>query len=232
MCGRYTQTVDLKKLVNRFGIEQSVSDLPPRYNVAPGQLAPIVLQKESRALKLLQWGLVPSWAKDREIGHKMINARSETLGEKPSFKRPLRQSRCLVLADGFYEWRQDNGTKSKTPMWIGLATGEPFAFAGLWDEWRSPEGQMLETFTIVTTAPNKLVKPIHQRMPVILEKNSEGEWLDPKVQNVAQLIQLLKPYPSRAMKAHEVSTLVNSPKNDVRDCIRPVRGNGTKQDEA
>jgi putative SOS response-associated peptidase YedK len=214
MCGRYTQTADIATLQRRFGFADSLIALKPRYNIAPSQDAPVVVaEKGARALRLYRWGLVPSWAKDPAIGHKMINARAETAAVKPSFKRPLERSRCLVAADGFYEWRKEAGIV-KTPMRIVLKSREPFAMAGLWDAWKSPEGKTVETFAILTTEANALMRPIHDRMPVILRKEDEALWLDPaaRAQDVAAL---LAPIADNALEAYEVSRLVNSPANDT-----------------
>lgn len=226
MCGRYTQAVDLRKLISRFRIDHAVPVLPPRYNVAPGQHAPIVLQNGGRHLKLMKWGLVPHWAQDPKIGSRLINARMESIVEKPSFRRPFLRSRCLVVADGFYEWREVGPARRKVPMWIGLASGEPFAFAGLWDRWQDATGEGLESFTIITTTSNDLVQPIHHRMPVILARETEDMWLDINLRNPDELRKLLAPYPPREMTAYEVSRLVNSPENDQPECKRPVSVEG------
>src|SRR6266851_6872236 len=164
MCGRYTLTIDVKTIAETFGVAPTI-ETAPRYNIAPTQEVVSILSNGSVHLDWLQWGLIPSWAKDESIGSKMINARAETLAEKPSFKRLLRSKRCLVVADGFYEWRKENG--SKTPMYITLKNGAPFAFAGLWDQWKNPEGQQVRSCTIITTEPNDVLVPIHNRMPEI-----------------------------------------------------------------
>jgi putative SOS response-associated peptidase YedK len=169
----------------------------------------------------MKWGLVPSWAPDRAIGDRMINARAETITEKPSFKRSVQQQRCLIPADGFYEWRREGN--NKVPVWIHLKKKEPFAFAGLWDLWRDPEGQMLYTFTIITTMPNALVRPIHNRMPVIFDRLSAKQWLDLTFgPNEATLAAVLAPYPSALMELHDVSPLVNKPDYDRADCVKRV----------
>jgi putative SOS response-associated peptidase YedK len=169
----------------------------------------------------MRWGLIPSWAKDQSIGSRMINARAETLSEKPSFRDAFRKRRCLVVADGFYEWQKVAGRKR--PMRIVLQTGEPFAFAGLWESWRDPEGTTVRSCTIITTGPNSLIEPIHNRMPVILSRDDEARWLDPEMDDPPSLLQMLAPYPQGAMDAYEISTLVNSPANDVPDCIERLR---------
>lgn len=221
MCGRYTQTADPAKLTERFRLEPPGPGISRRYNIVPTQDAPIVANDNPKRLRLMRWGLVPSWAKDAAIGNRMINARAETLAEKPSFKKPLERRRCLVLADGFYEWRAAAG-HAKIPVRIVLKSREPFAFAGLWDLWRGTEGRELATFTIITTHANELLKPIHDRMPVILRPADEEKWLDPGQVDAAKLAPLLNPYPSEEMAAYDVSTLVNSPKNDSAACISPA----------
>jgi putative SOS response-associated peptidase YedK len=167
---------------------------------------------------MMQWGLIPSWAKDPSIGNKMINARAETLTEKPSFKRLIGKRRCLVVADGFYEWAKQG--RGKMPMRFVLKSGEPFAFAGLWDRWKKPDGGPLDSFTIITTQANDLLKPIHDRMPVILGEGDEEIWLDPKVADSIRLVSVLKPFSPELMEGYFVSRLVNSPRNDLPECIR------------
>jgi putative SOS response-associated peptidase YedK len=180
----------------------------------------VIVEHDQRVLKLMKWGLVPFWAKDEKIGYKMINARSEGIESKPSFRDPFKKRRCLVLSDGFYEWKKFDA-KTKVPYFIRLKSGEPFAFAGLWDIWDKGD-EPLETFTIMTTENNELMEPIHNRMPVILHEKDEGLWLDPELKDPEKLTPLLKPYPSEEMELYVVSTVVNSPKNDVPDCIEPV----------
>lgn len=223
MCGRYSQTADVKKLAKRFGICEPGPELERRYNLAPGDRAPVVIGGgEANELRLMQWGLVPSWAQDPKIGQRMINARSETLAEKPSFRRPLAARRCLVPADGFYEWRGAEGGRRKVPVRIVLAQGGIFAFAGLWDVWKRPAGGVLESFTIVTTRANEMLAAIHDRMPVILRPEDEAVWVDPEAKDIPRLLALLAPYPAGEMKFYEVSPLVNSPRNDVPKCIEPA----------
>ena len=166
------------------------------------------------------WGLIPSWATDPSIGNRMINARAETLTELPSFKPLVERRRCIIPADGFYEWRKEG--KRKVPMWVHLKSREPFGLAGLWDVWRKPDGKRVESFTIITTEPNELVRPIHNRMPVILRPEDEEQWLDASRTPFAKARSLLKPYPEELMDAHDVSPIVNSAKYDGPECIRPV----------
>ena len=170
---------------------------------------------------MMRWGLVPFWAKEPSIGYKMINAKSETLTEKPSFRKPFKEKRCLVLADGFYEWEKTD-KKNKVPYRFVLKNRQPFAFAGLWDVWKTPEGDTLLSFTIITTRANELMERIHDRMPVILNEKDEAKWLDPEFKDTDKLSSLLQPYPSEQMVAYKVSTIVNSPKNDTPSCIEPV----------
>ena len=219
MCGRYTNTISIKKLAERFGFKTIADEFRPRYNIAPGQMAPVVLRNSPNRLEMMRWGLVPVWAKEEKIGYKMINARAETLAEKPSFKRPFQRHRCLVLADSFYEWKPQAGSKKKIPMRIILKGGVPFAFAGLWDHWEKPDGTDLHTFTIITTQANSKLQGIHDRMPVILKPKAEEVWLDPEMQDPERLGEFLKPYPDGEMEFYPVSTVVNSPQNDVPQCV-------------
>lgn len=221
MCGRYTQTQAGPILLSRFRLEETALDLKPRYNIAPGQEAPVVIHDSAKTLAMMRWGLVPSWANDPAIGNRMINARAETITEKPSFKRLIERRRCLVLADGFYEWRKEG--KGKRPMRFVLKDREPFAFAGLWDIWRNPDGAELSTFTIITTAVNELMRPVHDRMPAILAREAEDPWLDAASGATTAVLSSLKPYPSELMEAYDVTTLVNSPKNDRPECIADAR---------
>ena len=222
MCGRFTLTVDIQTVAKTLHASVPASlQSAPRYNVAPTQNIVTVINDGDggRHLEMLRWGLIPSWAKEESIGSRMINARAETLAEKPSFKRLLHNRRCLIAADGFYEWAQEPGTKSKTPMYITLKDHEPFAFAGLWDSWRTPDGQPLRTCTIITTEPNELMTSIHTRMPALLLPDALDNWLDPDVQDEQALLHLLRPYPTELMTARPVSRLVNDPKHDSAELI-------------
>src|SRR5713226_2517593 len=217
MCGRFTYSKEFRELRIRFDLDRDIPLFRPRFNIAPGQDVPVIVNAEGKkTLKAIRWGLVPVWAKDSAIGNRMINARAETLAEKPAFKRLLTKRRCLVPADGFYEWRKEG--KGKVPLWISLKSGDLFSFAGLWDRWKKPDGGELESFTIVTTAPNEFIAPIHNRMPVILTGEGEKSWLDPELTDIAKLRALLAPYPSEEMTANYVSKLVNSPANDIPQC--------------
>jgi putative SOS response-associated peptidase YedK len=222
MCGRFTQTASPEVIAQQFNISTPPL-FTPRYNIAPSQpIAAIRIDSETaiRTLVMLRWGLIPSWAKDPKIGYQCINAKAETVAEKPSFRSAFKKRRCLVIATGFYEW-QVRG-RIKQPMWIGLQSQAPFAFAGLWEHWQPPEGQPLETCTILTTEPNDLMAPIHNRMPVILAPTAYDQWLDPKFQHTDSLKALLRPYPSDALRAYPVSTLVNNPRHDTPQCLEPV----------
>jgi len=225
MCGRFTLKGSLEDLARAFPFLELPEALPVRYNIAPTQEVAAVTNEEPRRVAFLRWGLIPFFAKDPAIGDRMINARGETLAEKPSFRHALRRRRCLVLADGFYEWRKNPDGKTKTPIYIRLRSGEPFAFAGLWDTWRpksEPEAEPVRSCTIVTIEPNDLLAPIHDRMPAILPPDAVEAWLDPEERPSAELLPLLGPYPSDEMIAHPVSTLVNSPRNDRPECVRPA----------
>ena len=222
MCGRYSLTPDLDQLQLRFRFKAGDMDYRPRYNVAPTQEVLTVTSDgiENRA-QFMKWGLIPFWAKDPSIGQRMINARAETVVEKASFRQAFQKRRCLVVADGFYEWRKDG--KTKVPMRIIARSGEPFGFAGLWETWKSPNGELVKSCTIITTTPNEVMEPIHNRMPVILSRDAEAGWMDHANFDAAQLRELLVPYPAEDMTAYEVSALVNSPKNDLLDCLAPVK---------
>jgi len=213
MCGRYTLFTDPDRLAERFQAELPADGLRPRYNAAPTQHLPVILNGAGpRRIERLQWGLIPFWAKDPGIGSRMINARAETVAEKPAFRAAFRKRRCLVPADGFYEWRKEPGG-SKTPMRFTRADGAPFAFAGLWETWDAPDGSPLRTFTIITGLPNELVAPVHDRMPAILLPEHEAIWLDDDAEP-AIWQDILRPYPSAAMTVAAASRRVNAVSND------------------
>jgi putative SOS response-associated peptidase YedK len=220
MCGRFTLTLDPGELKEDLNLGEITFEYQPRYNVAPTQPVAAVRDAQTRNIELLRWGLIPSWAKDITIGDRLINARSETLTEKPSFKNAFAKRRCLILADGFYEWHQ-GGSGPKIPYYFKLKSGKPFAFAGLWEFWRSPEGDELRTCTIITTAANELVAQHHQRMPVILPVTGLHSWLALQTP-AADLQHLLAPYPAEEMTAYPVSKAVNRPENDSIECIQPA----------
>ncbi|HLV81678.1 MAG TPA: SOS response-associated peptidase [Chthonomonadaceae bacterium] len=216
MCGRYTQHHTTEALVDRFAVQTVREPVTERYNVAPTQPTPVITFEGARCLDAFRWGLIPSWAK--EPGSGIINARAETLAEKPSFKAALARRRCLLPADGFFEWKkEENG---RQPIHIRLKGGDLFAFAGLWEVWDSPEGAPLHTCAIVTVAPNDVLAPIHNRMPAILRPEDEAAWLDPAVKG-ADALQLLRSYPAARMEAYAVSRRVNTPFFDDPVCILP-----------
>jgi len=217
MCGRFI-IADITGIEKRFQIEPQ--NLKPNYNLAPTQDVPVIINDGSNHLAMFRWGLIPFWAKDLAIGNKLINARAETVDEKPSFQLSLQRKRCLIVADGFYEWKKEGSTKR--PYRITLKTKELFGFAGLWDTWKSPTGVIVNSCSIITTTPNELMAPIHKRMPVILPWEVEQVWMDQGVIDSSFLKTLLMPYPADQMIAYEVSTLVNSPKNKGTECLAPV----------
>src|SRR3989442_10764456 len=198
MCGRFTLTTDLDHLEERFSFHAANLSYTPRYNIAPTQPVLTLMKEEGQRVGFLRWGLIPSWAKDAAIGDRMINARAETVAEKPSFRRALQKRRCLVLADGSYEWHKDG--RKRTPLYIALKSREPFGFAGLWETWQSPPGETIRSFTITTTTPNTLMESIHNRMPVMLPREAEALWLDRTVEDPQGLLPLLVPYPAEALE--------------------------------
>ncbi len=214
MCGRFILTLDPIELREAFDLGEFPPEWLPRYNVAPSQPVAVVHDLESRDVDFFRWGLVPSWAKDISIGNRLINARAETLAEKPSFRSALARRRCLILADGFYEWSKPDKKAGKpaTPYLFRLRDGGPFAMAGLWEIWNSPEGDVLKTCTIVTTEANDAVAPIHDRMPVIFSPKVCWEWLQNRSQH--DLLGMLQPFPAKEMVFYPVSRAVNDPKND------------------
>ena len=217
MCGRFTLTTNLGAIAARFGVARFLEEVGPRYNIAPTQTVIVVNNDGSRHLTEMRWGLIPSWATDPAIGNRMINARAETVATKPAFRVALRKRRCLIPANGFYEWQPVG--RRKQPVYITLKTRESFSFAGLWEAWTAPNGQEIKSCTIVTTEANDLLKPIHDRMPVILIKEAESTWLDPAIQDPAKLLPLLRPYPTDEMVAQPVSTWVNNPEHDGPECV-------------
>jgi putative SOS response-associated peptidase YedK len=223
MCGRITATFEFSDIRVRWNLDSDLPKYTPRFNVAP-ETSPtipvIVRHKGSNECRLMHWGLIPHWAADPTIGNRMINARAKTLTELPSFKLLVDRRRCIIPADGFYEWRKEG--KRKVPMWVYLRNRQPFGLAGLWDVWRKPDGKRVESFTIITTEPNELVRPIHNRMPVILRPEDEEQWLDVSRTSFAKAQSQLKPYPEELMDAHDVSPIVNSAKYDGPECIQPV----------
>jgi putative SOS response-associated peptidase YedK len=221
MCGRYTLRKPATEIAEEFDLPE-VPVLMPRFNVAPTQNVAVVRlepDQRVRGLDTLRWGLIPSWADDPSIGNRMINARAETVAEKPAFRHALKAKRCLVVADGFFEWQKIDGRKQ--PFYIKMRDDHPFAFAGLWERWTRGD-EPVESCTIITTGANELMQPIHDRMPVIVPKPAYDLWLDPTIKDPKRLQPLLAPYPSDEMVAYTVSTVVNSPKNDVEACVQRV----------
>ncbi|MDB9372774.1 SOS response-associated peptidase [Nodularia sphaerocarpa] len=226
MCGRFTLNQSLAALAEFFHVE-NIPNLAAQYNIAPTQRVATVIynpQTEKREFQQLRWGLIPSWAKDPKIGVKLINARAETVAEKPAFRSAFKQRRCLVLSDGFYEWKQQNGKKQ--PFYFRLRDGQPFGFAGLWERWQplqgKPDCEEIISCTILTTAANELVKPIHERMPVIVSPQDYDLWLNPQMPTPERLQQLLCPYPDQVMTGYPVSSLVNNSRQNSSECIIPL----------
>lgn len=219
MCGRFTLKTSPAALQAELNLLVG-HELAPRFNVAPSQRVAVVTNHGDRKVELFRWGLIPSWAKEASIGNRMINARAETLAEKPSYRTPLKKRRCLVLADGFYEWKTDG--KRKTPVYIQMASQRPFAFAGLWETWRNERDEIVPTCTIITTTPNPFMSRYHDRMPVILPPDRFAQWLSPDPTEANVLLPLLTPWEGEPLQAHYVSTLVNSPANDRPECMDPL----------
>lgn len=225
MCGRFTLRTPLDQLVEKFLFPLPDFTWEPRFNIAPSQPIAAVRQEAveaSRELVLLRWGLVPYWAKDTKIGYKLINARSETVAEKPSFRQAFSRRRCLILSDGYYEWQKSGSSKRKQPYYVTMRSEDPFAYAGLWERWAAPDGTPLETCTILTTDANELTKPIHPRMPVILPLECHEAWLTARGSEATHLLDLLRPYPSDDLLMYPVQPLVNSPRNETPQCIEPL----------
>ena len=220
MCGRYTLIADLGDLAQRFEFDGSDFSYDTGYNIAPTESVLTVRNLDGREGALMKWGLIPFWAKDPKIGARMFNARAETVAEKPAFRNALKKRRCLVLADGYYEWQKT--PVGNRPFRIVMRSGESFAFAGLWETWRDPQGNVVPSCTIITTAANDFLAPIHDRMPVILPREMEEQWLDPGLDDPASLTGILTPYPDEALDAYGVSTLVNNARNDGPEVIASV----------
>ncbi len=223
MCGRYRLSRRKQLVEEYFDCASDEPDWAPRYNVAPTQPVPVIRQRPKEPileLSLMRWGLVPSWSKDSSGAARMINARSETAATKPAFRDALKSRRCLIPADGFYEWKRDG--KNKQPYCFEVSEGELFAFAGLWDRWKNPSGEWVKTCSILTTTPNAVTAPVHDRMPVILGPDAYELWLDAGMTNVAAASDLLKPFDARQMRCYPVSTRINSVVNDDEECSKPV----------
>ena len=211
----------MRSIIEELAIDEweNPEDYFPSYNIAPGQRSPIVIQEDQRIVKLMRWGLVPSWSKDESIGYKMINARSETLTEKPSYQGLISKHRCVVIADGYYEWKREGNRK--IPYYIFSPENQLLPMAGLWSSWTNPEGNTVDTYTVITTEARTTIRTIHHRMPVILTMDVYPNWLDTKGVSVSEALSFLQPYDG-ALATHTVSTMVNSPKNNSPECIRPA----------
>jgi putative SOS response-associated peptidase YedK len=225
MCGRFSlRARNAEMLAEYFGIVD-VPLLKPRYNIAPSQPVAVVRwgpgeAKQQREMVLMRWGLIPGWAKDAKIGNRMINARAESLAKKPAFRPAFQRRRCLIAADGFYEWQ--GTTRTKQPYFIHFRDDRPFAFAGLWETWEGPDHEAIDSCTIITTEANDLIRPLHDRMPVILQPESFDFWLDPKRQSADELAPLLAPFSSDELETYAVSTLVNTPLHDEPKCMEAI----------
>lgn len=220
MCGRFTLTEAIHKLQMAFEFTYSGGEIVPRYNIAPSQnILTVVGNGNERMGRQMKWGLVPFWAKDVKVGHKMINARAEGIDSKPSFKTPFKRNRCLILADGFYEWKKTD--EGKQPYRFIMKDEEPFAFAGIWDTWHKGNYPLVSC-TIITTDPNKLTEQVHDRMPVILQERDFEDWLNPNFEDTDFLKSLLVPFPAGKMDMYPVSAKVNSPKNEQAELISPL----------
>ncbi len=218
MCGRFALYSSFQAIVDYAKILNRMQELSPNYNVAPGQKIPVIINKQDgKYFDIFQWGLIPFWAKDPKIGYKMINSRAETIAEKPSFKYAFKRRRCLIPANGFYEWRK----KDKQPFYIHLKDRELFTFAGIWENWISPEGTNIKTCSIITTESNEFMQPIHHRMPVILPRENEFDWISDKMKDSKMLLPFLKPY-EKNMLAYEISKDVNSPRNNYKELIQSI----------
>ncbi len=222
MCGRFEIHSSLEIIAKIFDLDQDglAADLRQNYNVAPTNDVPIVRGGEARRLSLCRWGFVPSWSKDLSTGYKMINARAESVAEKPSFRQAFARQRCLVIADGFFEWRKEG--KLKRPVYVRMRSREPFGFAGLYNVWTSLEGEQVCTCTIITTSANDLLAAVHDRMPVIAARDRHTLWLDPAVSDPAELAMVLKPYPSGEMEYYDVAPKMNSPRHNSPENIAPL----------
>jgi putative SOS response-associated peptidase YedK len=219
MCGRYRLSRRKQLVDEYFDTVSDGCEWTPRHNIAPTQPVPVIRQNPKepiRELSLMRWGLIPSWAKDASVAAKMINARSETAGTRPAFRDALKSRRCLIPADGFYEWQRVG--KTKQPYCFGVGKAEMFAFAGIWDRWKDPSGNWVKTCSILTTTPNAVTSPVHDRMPVILGQDSYDLWLDPGMNDVDTATELLRPYGAQFMRRYPISTRINHVTNDDEEC--------------
>jgi putative SOS response-associated peptidase YedK len=222
MCGRYQLKAERRQVASHFDVDDTPEEMRSRYNISPTQMVPVVknnYETNERELVMHKWGLIPFWAKDSKIGFKMINARSETVLEKPAFRNAFKKQRCIVPADGLYEWKRDG--KNKTPFSFTMKDDSVFGFAGMWERWKSPDGQEIHSCCILTTSPNELMADVHDRMPVILRKRDYQVWLDASAVKPDELVELLVPYDADEMKRHEVSSIVNNARNETPECAAP-----------
>ncbi len=222
MCGRYTITFTIEEALEAFNAERVIEDFAPNFNAAPTQDLPVIIKVKGKVvLDLFRWGLIPHWAKDMEVSYKMINARAETVAEKPSYKGAFLNHRCLVPASGFFEWEKTE--TGKVPHYITLKDRKIFAFAGISSTWTSPEGETINSFSIVTTTANPLMLKLHDRMPVIIPRQDEKAWLDNEITDIERLKSLMVPYDAEEMQEHAVSSKVNSPKNNAKELLEPLQ---------
>jgi putative SOS response-associated peptidase YedK len=221
MCGRYSLSSPPELIAKLFELS-AMPSYGPRFNIAPTQQVMIIRTRADggREAAFVQWGLIPSWAKEAAIGSKMINARAESAAEKPAFREAFQHRRCLIPADGFFEWKKTGGRRQ--PMFVVRRDGAPMALAGLWERWRNPRGEDVETCAIITTEANSLLRDVHDRMPVILDRDDAGRWLNPALQEPAELQRLLRPAEAESLRLYPVSRRVNTPANDDDDCIKPL----------
>lgn len=220
MCGRYAQSIDPKKLAKEFKVAE-VPDVKPRYNIAPTQeVLGVSESPDGREMTFYRWGLIPSWAKDASMGARLINARSETVAEKPAFRAAFKQRRCIIPTDGFYEWQRTGGKKQ--PFFFRMRDERPFGFAGLWERWEGEGGQAINSCTILTTKANEVLRPVHDRMPVILHPDEYEMWLDTDVRKLDLIKEMLRPYPAEEMISYPVSIAINSPRNQGAELAKQI----------
>lgn len=218
MCGRFSFSPLAKIIEDRFDVKVD-HQYKPRFNSAPSQNLAVISNEAPEVLSFYRWGLIPFWAKDHKIGNRMINAKAETITEKPAFRNSFKRKRCLVLSDGFFEWKKIND-KEKVPFRILMKDQGLFSMAGIWDNWKNPQGETIHSFSILTIGPNELMEQIHHRMPVILDKDAEKTWLGDAAADTLQ--ELLRPFPAAEMTAYPISKAVNSPANDFPEILEPV----------
>jgi putative SOS response-associated peptidase YedK len=221
VCGRFVRYISIPEIADEFDAVDMNLDLGPSYNIPPGQDIIMIVKNGRNRIIPCKWGFIPSWTDDPSMGYKMINARAESVAEKASFRDAFKRQRCLIPANGFYDWRKEG--KARVPVYVRLKSRQVFGFAGLYNEWTSPEGKQICTTTIITTGANSLLAPVHDRMPAIIPREKESLWLDSSIHDREILLTLLKPYPSEDMEFREVSRTVNSPGNDSPECIKPVK---------